>query len=96
MFKKIGKKFSAFDLTIVPIGAYLQREMMKSSHCTPEEAVEITSMFGSKNILSMHWGIIRLSAEDPWDPPIKFYNAAKLAGYKEDQIWRLPIGVPNH
>ena len=49
-------------------------------------------MLGSFNILSMHWGTIRLSAEDPWDPPKKFYNAAKQMGYKENQIWKLPIG----
>ena len=52
----------------------------------------ITSMLGSSNILGMHWGTIRLSAEDPWDPPKKFYNAAKQMGYKENQIWKLPIG----
>ena len=44
---------------------------MQASHCTPEEAVEITSMLASKNILGMHWGTIRLSAEDPWEPPLK-------------------------
>ena len=66
--------------------------MMKASHCTPEEAVEITSMLGSKNILGMHWGTIRLSAENPWEPPIKFYEAAKLKGYEDNQIWQLAIG----
>ena len=37
-------------------------------------------MLNSKNILSMHWGTIRLSAEDPWEPPIKFKKAALLRG----------------
>ena len=92
MFNDIGKKLGPFDLTIISIGAYLPRDMMQASHCTPEEAVRITSMLGSSNILSMHWGTIRLSAEDPWDPPKKFYIAAKKAGYNEDQIWKLPIG----
>ena len=66
--------------------------MMKASHCTPEEAVEITAMLNSKNILSMHWGTIRLSAEDPWEPPIKFKKAAQLRGYQQNQIWNLAIG----
>ena len=92
IFKEIGKKLGPFDLSIVSIGAYLPREMMQSSHCTPEEAVEITSMLGSNNILSMHWGTIRLSAENPWEPPVKFYNAALNQGYKKNQIWQLPIG----
>ena len=92
MFLDIGKKLGPFDLSIVSIGAYKPREMMKASHCTPEEAVEITAMLNSKNILSMHWGTIRLSAEDPWEPPIKFKKAALLKGYQQNQIWQLAIG----
>ena len=92
MFLQIGKKYGSFDLTIVPIGAYEPRQMMKASHCTPEEAVEIAFMVGSKNILGMHWGTIRLSAENPWEPPERFRNAAQLRGFSENQIWQLSIG----
>ena len=85
-------KLGSFDLSIISIGAYKPRGMMQASHCTPEEAVEITSMLISKNILGMHWGTIRLSAEDPWEPPIKFKKAAQLRGYQQNQIWQLAIG----
>ena len=66
--------------------------MMKASHCTPEEAVEISQMLKSKKILGMHWGTIRLSAENPWEPPEKFNRAAKLQGYKDKDIWKMAIG----
>ena len=92
MFSEIGEKLGPFDLSIISIGAYKPREMMQASHCTPEEAVDITSMLISKNILSMHWGTIRISAEDPWEPPIKFKKAAQLKGYQQNQIWQLAIG----
>ena len=92
MFSEIGEKLGPFDLSIISIGAYKPRGMMKASHCTPEEAVEITSMLTSKNILGMHWGTIRLSAEDPWEPPIKYKKAAQLKGYLEKQVWQLSIG----
>ena len=92
IFSEIGNKYGPFDLTIVPIGAYEPRDMMKASHCTPEEAVQITSMLGSKKILGMHWGTIRLSAEEPFEPPKKFYNAAKLNNYNDSQIWQMSIG----
>ena len=49
-------------------------------------------MLKSKNLLGMHWGTIRLSAEKPWDPPKKFKEAAILKGYKNHQIWNLSIG----
>ena len=65
---------------------------MQASHCTPEEAVEITTMLQSKNIIGMHWGTIRLSAEDPWEPPKRFKKKAKSKGYLDSQIWQLLIG----
>ena len=92
VFSEIGKNLGPFDLSIVSIGAYEPRGMMKASHCTPEEAVAITKMLKSKNILGMHWGTIRLSAENPWEPPKKFYNAAKSNGYNDNQVWQLAIG----
>tara|TARA_B100001540_G_C15762650_1_gene622404 strand:- start:411 stop:1499 length:1089 start_codon:yes stop_codon:yes gene_type:complete len=92
VFSELGYKYGPMDLTLIPIGAYQPRTMMKSSHCTPEEAVEIVTMLKSKNILGMHWGTIRLSAENPWEPPKKFYNAAKSKGYNDSQIWQLAIG----
>ena len=35
----------------------------------------------------MHWGTIRLSAEDPWEPPIRFKKAAQMKGYQKNKIW---------
>ena len=92
MFSEKGNKYGPFDLTMIPIGAYEPRAMMQASHCTPEEAVQITLMLKSKEIVGMHWGTIRLSAEDTWDPPKKFINAAKKYGYNEDNIWKMAIG----
>ena len=95
MFDEIGKKYGPFDLTIVPIGAYEPRQMMKASHCTPEEAVQITSMLRSNNILGMHWGTIRLSAENPWEPPKRFKNAAQIIGYTENKYGNFQLGKQN-
>ena len=92
VFKEIGIKDGMYDLSIVPIGAYEPREMMKTSHVTPEEAVKVTTDVKSNNILGMHWGTIRLSAEDLWEPPKRFYKAAINIGYNEDQIWNMQIG----
>ena len=92
VFKVIGNKYGPVDLSIVPIGAYKPREMMRTSHVTPEEAVQVTKDIKSKNILGMHWGTIRLSAEDLWEPPIRFEKSAKLQGYEEKNVWKLAIG----
>tara|TARA_B100000686_G_C16610089_1_gene873333 strand:- start:3 stop:1103 length:1101 start_codon:yes stop_codon:yes gene_type:complete len=92
VFSEIGKNIGPFDLSIVSIGAYEPREMMRTSHVTPEEAVQVTKDIKSQNILGMHWGTIRLSAEDLWEPPKRFAKTAKLQGYSEKQIWQLAIG----
>ena len=92
VFREIGKNEGPFDLSIVSIGAYEPREMMKTSHATPEEAAQVTKDIGSNNILGMHWGTIRLSAEDLWEPPVRFYQAATKLGYNRKQIWKMSIG----
>ena len=92
VFKDIAVKDGPYDLSIVPIGAYEPREMMKTSHVTPEEAVQVTKDIKSNSILGMHWGTIRLSSEDLWEPPERFYQAAIKLGYNKNQIWKMFIG----
>jgi N-acyl-phosphatidylethanolamine-hydrolysing phospholipase D len=36
IFQEVGELFGPFDLTILPIGAYLPRHIMESSHVDPE------------------------------------------------------------
>ena len=65
VFEHIAKRIAAPDMAILPIGAY-EPLFMQGSHCSPEEAVQIGLDLKAKNLLSMHWGAIRLSTEDPF------------------------------
>jgi len=40
----------------------------------------------------MHWGTIRLTPEDPFEPPLRFRQAAIDQGYGEDNALILKIG----
>ena len=51
-FKATGAKFGAFDLALIPIGAYEPAWFMKTMHINPEEAVRIHQEVGSR--LSRH------------------------------------------
>lgn len=92
IFKEIGKKFGSFDLAMVTIGTYGNRKYGVNNHTTPEETVTIGKEINAKTLLGIHWGTIDLSDEDPWEPPERFYKAAKKSGYSPNDIWTFRIG----
>lgn len=76
VFCEIGQRYPTFDLGLVPIGAYQPRSLMRSVHCTPEEAVQIGRDIGARHLVGMHWGTIRLSMEPMLEPRDRFLAAA--------------------
>ena len=61
-----------FDLAIMPIGAY---DPWINSHCTPEQAVEMADLAGSRFILPVHHQTFKLSREG-FDEPIRRFEQA--------------------
>ena len=92
VFREIAPRVPAPDLLLVPIGAYAPRRLMRSVHCTPEEAVAIGRDLGARHLCAMHWGTIRMTEEPPFEPPERFRAAAAAAGYGPDAAWLLAIG----
>jgi len=92
IFKEIGKLSGPYNLAILGIGAYEPETIMKNSHTTPEEAVQVGKDIDAENILAMHWGTVILSTEDPWEPPSRFKRAGEKEGYLEENIWIMKIG----
>lgn len=76
-FKQIGNRFSPIDLSLIPIGTYVPRELMSSVHTSPFDAVAIHSDVGSRLSLGMHWKTFRLSDEPLERPPYDLYRAMK-------------------
>ena len=94
IYKELGEKYGPVDLTFINIGAYDFRPMFEKSiyHTTPEEALNIGKNLRSKKVLGMHWGTVLLSLEDPFEPPIRFKNAAKKYGFDKSDAILLKIG----
>lgn len=92
VFDVIGRRAGPFDLAMVGIGAYEPRVIMKSSHATPEEAIDIARAVGAARAVAMHWGTIKLTPEDPFEASQRFKAAAKASGYGEDNAWVMKIG----
>ncbi|HEX2529277.1 MAG TPA: MBL fold metallo-hydrolase [Geminicoccus sp.] len=80
VFGEIGPLYGPVDLALLPIGAYEPRKLMQASHCTPEEAVQIGQLFQARQAIGMHWGVVRLTDEPPFEPPMRFRDAIATAG----------------
>ena len=94
IYKDLGEKYGPIDLTFINIGAYDFRPMFEKSiyHANPEEALNIGQDLKSKKVLGMHWGTAILSLEDPFEPPVRFKNAANMYGYHKDDAIIFKIG----
>ena len=92
MYREIGPETGPCDLALLPIGAYAPRELMRASHATPEEAVEIARELGAQRLVGMHWGTIQLTDEPPFEPPQRFRAAARAAAYADADAWVMAIG----
>jgi len=77
-FKDIGKKLGPFDLAAIPIGGYSPRELMKSSHASPEEALQIHLDIGAKRSIGIHWGTFLGLTDEPLDEPPKRLKQALI------------------
>lgn len=76
-FKTIGKHWPHMDLSLIPIGAYIPSQFMKSVHVNPFEAVQIHQDVGSRLSVGMHWKTFLLSDEPIDRPPYDLYLAMK-------------------
>lgn len=91
-FKTIGKKFGPFDLTLIPIGAYDPRRLMKPVHMNPDEAVQTNLAVRGKKMLGIHWGTFVMTDEPMDEPPKKLVEAVDANNLSRDDYWGLKLG----
>jgi N-acyl-phosphatidylethanolamine-hydrolysing phospholipase D len=91
-FKAIGERLGAFDLGIIPIGAYLPREFMQVVHVNPAEAVKIHRDIRARRSIGVHWGAFELAAEPLLAPPQELAHAVAEAGLTEQDFTTLAVG----
>jgi L-ascorbate metabolism protein UlaG (beta-lactamase superfamily) len=84
VFKEIGDHFKKIDLAILPIGAYLPRQVMRAAHVDPAEAVQIMEDVHATRSFGVHFGTFKLAQEPFLEPPKIVAEEIKKKGWKED------------
>jgi L-ascorbate metabolism protein UlaG (beta-lactamase superfamily) len=67
-FKEIKEYVGEIDVVLLPIGAYLPREVMQDNHMNPQEALNAAKVLGAKMMIPYHYGTFKLSDEPIGEP----------------------------
>jgi N-acyl-phosphatidylethanolamine-hydrolysing phospholipase D len=92
VFKEIGARLGPFDLAAIPIGAYLPPVIMKASHTTPDEALQILDDVRGRSLVPIHWGTFDLADEPLEEPPRQLQADAERRGLGPDRVWLFQHG----
>lgn len=75
-FRRIGQRFPALELALIPVGAYEPRWFMSEQHTDPAEAVQLFRDLGARRAIGIHWGTFSL-ADEALDAPIAALDQAR-------------------
>lgn len=93
LFRSIRDRVGRIDISAIPIGAYLPREMMRFEHTNPDDAVKAHELLGSRQSFGVHWGTFQLGDEEPFQPAVDLKAAVATRGIKNFGL--VPIGAVN-
>jgi L-ascorbate metabolism protein UlaG (beta-lactamase superfamily) len=91
-FKEARRRFGAFRLALLPIGAYQPRWFMREAHISPDEAVDAHLALGATTSVAIHFGTFRLSDEAQDDPPRELRSALRDRKLSPERFWVLGQG----
>lgn len=75
-FAQIQKRFGAFTLAMLPIGAFMPTEIMQHMHMNPRESLTAAKVLNARHSVGIHYGTFRL-ADDAEDEPARELKMAQ-------------------
>ena len=91
-FREVKQLFGTPRLSLLPIGAYEPRWLMKPQHMNPAEAVRAHIDLGSRKSLAIHHGTVQLTNEAIDAPVIALGEALADANVTKDDFIVSDIG----
>ncbi len=83
-----------YRFAIIPIGAWLPREIMQNSHVGPEEALRIFGILNPTMALAVHWGTFQLAFETIDGPPRTLLELERREGMAPGRFIVAEVGRP--
>jgi len=83
-FKMIQERVGQIDLSILPIGAYEPRSIMKEFHMNPQEALQAHFDLQSKQSFAMHFETFRMTDEGYGEPRQNLRQALAEKGLSKE------------
>lgn len=83
-----------YRLAIIPIGAYLPRDIMQNSHVGPDEALRIFRTLNPVMALAVHWGTFQLAFETIDGPPRVLQELERREGVPPGRFIATEAGRP--
>jgi L-ascorbate metabolism protein UlaG (beta-lactamase superfamily) len=90
-FREVARYFPKIDICLLGVGAYKPSYMMKTSHCSPTEAVDAFHDLNGKVMVPMHYGTFDL-ADEPLGEPLRILNQMNAEGKIRGTFKPLEIG----
>ena len=66
--------------------------MMKMTHVTPEEALQLFGDIKGERFVAIHWGTFDLTEEPVEEPPLRLETEAHRLGLDLSKVWILKHG----
>jgi L-ascorbate metabolism protein UlaG (beta-lactamase superfamily) len=81
-----------YRLAIIPIGAFLPRDIMQNSHVGPDEALGIFRALNPNMALAVHWGTFQLAFEAIDAPPEMLRDLERRQNLPPDRFLATEVG----
>ena len=92
LFRETRRRFPSIDLALLPIAPIHPREVMRSRHVDPEEAVQMFLDLGAKQMIPIHFDTFMTSLDVPGEATARLRQVMRRRELTDRDIVILAVG----